>query len=164
MIRVLEGSEIWQHPVNIQDQFFQKVYKNRKTLQAVNGVLLGQFFDHTGLESHKQLVVPEDCARKIIRTLHNSPIQGQLGSKKMLNELRKRFYSPSLATNVQKVIDGCEICMKSKSIKEYQLRPPLQNIDDPSDGPEDMLEIDIVGPLTASNVFTHILTAVDVFS
>ena len=28
MIRVLEGSEILQHPVNMQDQFFQKLQKN----------------------------------------------------------------------------------------------------------------------------------------
>ena len=54
--------------------------------------------------------------------------------------------------------------MKSKSVKETQLRPPLQKIYDPCDGPEDLLEIDIVGPLPASNGFTHILTAVDVFS
>ena len=52
--------------------------------------------------------------------------------------------------------------MKFKSVKES--KPPLQKIYDPCDGPEDMLEIDIVGPLPASNGFTHILTAVDVFS
>ena len=123
-----------------------------------------QFFDHTGLESHKQLVVPEDCISKIVRTLHNSPVQGHPGLKKMLYELRKRYYSPNLACKVQKVLDVCENCMKSKSVKEPQLCPPFQKIYDPCDGPEDMLEIDIVGPLPASNGFTHILTAVDVFS
>ena len=164
MIRFLEGTEILQHPVNMQDQFFQKLHKNRKRLQVVNGVLYRQFFDHTGLESHKQLVVPEDCILKIIRTLHNSPVQGHPGLKKMFYELRKRYYSPNLACKVQKVLDGCENCMKSKSVKETQLRPPLQKIYDPCDGPEDLLEIDIVGPLPASNGFTHILTAVDVFS
>ena len=164
LIRVLEGSEILQHPVNMQDQFFQKLHKNRKRLQVVNGVLYRQFFDHTGLESHKQLVVPEDCILKIVRTLHNSPVQEHPGLKKMLYELRKRDYSPNLACKVQKVLDGCAKCMKPKSVKEPQLRPPLQKIYDPCDGPEDMLEIDIVGPLSASNGFTHILTAVDVFS
>ena len=164
MIRFLEGSEILQHPVSMQDQFFQKLHKNRKRLQVVNGVLYRQFFDHTGLMSHKQLVVPEDCILKIIRTLHNSPVQGHPGLKKMLYELRKRYYSPNLACKVQKVLDGCENCMKSKSVKELKLRPPLQKIDDPCDGPEDLLEIDIVGPLPASNGFTHNLTAVDIFS
>ena len=164
MIRVLEDSEILQHPVNMQDQFFQKLYNNRKRLQVVNRVLYRQFFDHTGLESHKQLVVPKDCILKIIRTLHNSPVQGHPGLKKMLYEIRKRYYSPNLAGKDQKVLDGCENCIKSKSKKESQLRPPLEKIYDPCDGPEDMLEIDIVGPLPASNGFTHILTAVDVFS
>ena len=140
------------------------MHRNRKRVQVVNGVLYRQFFDHTGLESHEQLVVPEDCILKIVRTLHNSPVQGRPGLKKMLYELRKRYYSPNLACEVQKVLDGCEKCMKSKSVNEPQLRPPLQKIYDPCDGPEDMLEIDIVGPLPASNSFTHILTAVDVFS
>ena len=49
MIEVLEGSEILQHPVNMQDQFFQKLHKNCKRLQVVNGVMYRQFFDHTGL-------------------------------------------------------------------------------------------------------------------
>ena len=97
MIRVLEGSEILQHPVNMQDQFFQKLHKNRKRLQVVSGVLYRQFFDHTGLESHEQLVVPEDCNLKIIRTMHNSPVQRHPGLKKLLYELRKRLLTkPSL--------------------------------------------------------------------
>ena len=140
------------------------MHRNRKRVQVVNGVLYRQFFDHTGVESHKQLVVPEDCILKIVRTLHNSPVQGQPGLKKMLYELRKRYYSPNLACKVQKILDGCEKCMKSKSLKEPQIRPPLQKIYDPCDGPKDMLEIGIVGPLPASNGSTHILTAVDVFS
>ena len=53
--------------------------------------------------------------------------------------------------------------MKSRTVEEPQFRPPLQKIYDPCDGPKDMLEKDIVGPLPASNGFTHILTAVDVF-
>ena len=154
-IRFLEGSEILQPPVSMQDQFFQKLHKNRKRFQVVNGVLYRQLFDHTGLESHKQLVVPEDCILKIIRTLHNSPVQGHPGLKKMLYELRKRYYSPNLASKVQKVLDGCENCMKSKTVKEPQLRPPLQKIYDQCDGPEDLLEIDIVGPLHVERVYTH---------
>ena len=54
--------------------------------------------------------------------------------------------------------------MKSKSVKESHLRPPLQKIYDMCDGAEDMLEIGIVGPLPASIGFTHFLTAIDVFS
>ena len=83
---------------------------------------------------------------KIIRALHNSPVQGHPDLKKMLHELRKKYNLPSSPTKVQTVIEGCENCMKSKSVKESQLRPPLQKIYDPFDGAEDMLEIDIVCP------------------
>ena len=54
MIRVLEGSELLRHPVDMQDQFFQKLYENGKRIQVVNGVLYMQIFDHAGLESHKK--------------------------------------------------------------------------------------------------------------
>ena len=54
--------------------------------------------------------------------------------------------------------------MRSKSTNESKIRPPLQKKYDPCNGPTDLMEVDIVGPLPASNGFTHILTAIDVFS
>ena len=143
---------------------FQNLYKNRKRLEDVNGVLYRIFYDLTGLESHKKIVVPDQTMLEIIRSLHNNPVQGRPGSKKMLHELRKRYYSPNLAEKTQRVLESCEICMRSKSTNEAKLRPPLQNIYDPCNGPTDLLEADIVGPLPTSNRNTHILTAIDVFS
>ena len=101
---------------------------------------------------------------EIIRSLHSNPVQGHPGSKKMLHELRKRYYSPSLAKKTQKTLESCETCMRSKSTNESKIRPPLQKIYDPCNGPTDLMEVDIVGPLPASNGFTHILTAIEVFS
>ena len=74
--------------------FFQKLHKNRKRLEIVNEVLYRIFYDYTGLESHKQIVVPDQVMLEIIRSLHNNPVQGHPVSKKMLYELRKRYYSP----------------------------------------------------------------------
>ena len=54
--------------------------------------------------------------------------------------------------------------MRSKSTNESKIRPPLQKTYDPCNGPTDLMEVDIVGPLPASNGYTHILTAIDVFS
>ena len=88
MIRVLEGSEILPHPVNMQDQFFSLIALKLDKTSSCKWCPLQAVFDHTGLESHKQLVVPEDCVMKIIRTLHTSPVHGHPGSKK-LHELRK---------------------------------------------------------------------------
>ena len=101
---------------------------------------------------------------QIIRSLHSNPVQGHPGSKKILHELRKRYHSPNLAEKTQKILESCETCKRSNSVNESKIRPPLQKIYDPCNGPSDLMEVDIVGPLPTSNGFTHILTAIDVFS
>ena len=101
---------------------------------------------------------------EIFRSFHNNPVMGHPGSKKMLHELHKRFYSPSLSEKTQRILERCETCMRSKSTSETKLHPPLQKIFDPCNGPTDLLEVDIVGPLPASNSYTLILTEIDVFS
>ena len=135
--------------------FYHKLHKNRKRLENVNGVLYCIFYDHTGLEYHKQIVVPEQVMLEIIMSLHSNPVQGHPVSKKMLQELRKLYYSPSLAEKTQKVLKSCETCMRSQSSNESKLCPPLQKRYEPCNGPTDLLEIDIVGPLHASNGYTH---------
>ena len=97
MLIILSGETTLTHPVNLMSTFFQKLHKNRKRLENVNGVLYHKFFDLTGLESHKQVVVPDQVMLEIIKPLHSNPVQRHPGSKKMLHELRKRYYSPSLA-------------------------------------------------------------------
>ena len=91
-------------------------------------------------------------------------MQGHPGSKKMLYELRKRYCSPNLAIKVQDTIYGCKLCAHSKRPNNSQLKPPLQKIYDPSNGPDDLMVNDLVGPLPASNGFTPILTSIDIFS
>ena len=102
MVKILSGETTLTDSVNLMSTFFQKLYKNRKRLENVNGVLYRIFYDHTGLESHKQIVVPDQVMLEIIKSLHSNPVQGHPGSKKMLHELRKRYYSPSLAEKKHK--------------------------------------------------------------
>ena len=146
------------------NQYFQKLHKHIKRLEVNNGVLYRKYFDQTGLESHKQIVVPENSMIDIIKKLHNNTTQGHPGSKKMLHEIRKRYYSINLAVKVQQVRDSCKWCTHTKRVDDSKLKPPLQKIYEPSNGPEDLMEIDIVGPLPNSNGSTHILTGKNVFS
>ena len=92
-------------------------------------------------------------------------MQGHPGASKMLAELRKRFnYVPGLTEMVQVFVTSCQTCIKSKPVKNNSITPPLEPIYDPCKGPEDILEIDLVGELPRSNGHTHILTACDYFS
>ena len=91
MLKILSGETTLTHPVNLMSTFFQKLHINRKRLENVNGVLYRIFYDHTGLESHKQIVKPDQVILKIIKSLRSYPVQKHPGSKKMLHELRKRY-------------------------------------------------------------------------
>ena len=96
--------------------------------------------------------------------MHGDPMQGHPGASKMLVELRKRYYIPSLSEHVSKYVSNCIECIKAKPVNPRRLMPPLEKIYDPCNGPEDVLEIDLVGELPNSNGYTLILTACDYFS
>ena len=96
--------------------------------------------------------------------MYGDLMQGHPGASKMLVELRKRYYLPGLSEHVSKYVSNCTDCIKAKSVDPKRLVPPLEKIYDPSNGPEDVLEIDLVGELPCSNGYTHILTVGDYFS
>ena len=81
----------------------------------------------------------------------------------MLHELRRRNYSPNLSELVLQYVSNCQDCIRSKPIRKAATTPPLQQIYDPCNGPEDILEIDLVGEFPHANGFTHVLTACDYF-
>ena len=101
---------------------------------------------------------------QMIKELHNDPLQGHPGIKKMLQELRQKYYNPNLTQKVTKFVNNCEWCLRAKDVRKETLLPPLQQIYDPCDGPEDLMEIDLVGELPNSNGYRYILTACDVFT
>ena len=130
----------------------------------MNNVLYRQFFDNVGKLAYRQIVVPPETTEAIIRTMHGDPMQGHPGASKMLSELRKRYYVPNLTEKVQEFVNNCQECIKTKPAKPNALIPPLEPIYDPCNGPEDVLEIDLVGELPRSNGYSQILTACDYFS
>ena len=163
MVRILTNNEPLPSHVNFTSSFFQKLVKNRKRLEVVNKVLYRNFFDNTGRFLLKQIVVPPETTMPIIRTMHGDPMQGHPGASKMLVELRKRYYIPNASEHESKYVSNCIECIRAKPVNPKRLTPPLEKIYDPCNGPEDVLEIDLVGELPNSNGYTHILTACDYF-
>ena len=163
MIRVWRADELPPNHKNFTCRLFQKLTNYKKRPEVVNNSLLCKFYNHRGNETHKQLVVPEATMANIIMRLRRDPMQGHLGSSKQLHTLRERYYSRNLAEQVQRFFKNCDNSIKAKPCAERNLKPPLQQIYDPCDGPTDIMEYDLVGELPNSNGFTQILTATDVF-
>ena len=162
MVRVLVNNEPLSNHVIFASSFFQKLVKKR--LEIVNKVTYRKFFDNTGRVFFKQIVVPPETTLPIIRTMHGDPMQGDPGATKMLVEFRERYYIPNLSEHVSKFVSNCTDCLKAKPANPKHLTPPLEKVYDHCNGPEDILEIDLVGELPCSNRYTHILTACDYFS
>ena len=77
-------------------------------------------------------------------------------NRKRLEVVNKALY--------RKFFDNTGRVLKAKPVNPKRLIPPLEKIYDPCNGPEDILEIDLVGELPCSNGYTHILMACDYFS
>ena len=78
----------------------------------------------------------------------------------MLGELIEMHYAPNVAEKMQRFVNNCQPCMKTKPVKTSNITPPLE----PIYGPKDTLEYDFVGGLPRSNGYSHILTACDCFA
>ena len=151
VIRIITVQETPPNQVKFASSFFQKLFKNRKRLEVVNNVLYRQFCDNVGNLAYRQIVVPPETTEAIISTMHGDPMQEHPGASKKLGELRKRYHITNLADKVQRFVNNCQDCIKAKPVKPSSVTPPLKPIYDPCNGPEDVLEIDLVGELPRSN-------------
>ena len=91
-------------------------------------------------------------------------MQGRPGASKMIDVSRSRYYAPDLTRKAQDYTDDFQMCMRAKPCSNTKLRPPIEQTYGPCDEPEDVIEIDSICELPASNRYTHILTVFDNFS
>ena len=82
----------------------------------------------------------------------------------MLQEIRQRYYYPSMAKHVQKWVEGCEQCARDKRVPNATITPELLNLPERDLGPEDAMQIDLLPNLPPSGGYENLLKAIDVFS
>ena len=82
----------------------------------------------------------------------------------MLQEIRQRYYYPSMAKHVKKWVEGCEQCARDKRVPNATITPELLNLPEWDLGPEDAMQIDLLPNLPPSGGYENVLTAIDVFS
>ena len=82
----------------------------------------------------------------------------------MMQEIRQKYYFPSIATYVRNWVHDCEICIKDKRINNTRITPEIIHIPERDLGPEDFMEIDLLPELPPSGGFENVITAIDVFS
>ena len=81
-----------------------------------------------------------------------------------MQEIRQKYYFPSIATNVRNWVRGCKICIQDKRLKNTRITPELIQIPAWDLGPEDFMQMDLLPELRPSGRYENIITAKDVFS
>ena len=112
---------------------------------------------------YHQILLPQHLLRELLQSLHGAAHKHP-GISKMLQDIRQRYYYPSMAKHVKKWVEGCEQCARDKRVPNATITPELLNLPEWDLGPEDAMQIDLLPNLPPSGGYENVLTAIDVFS
>ena len=148
----------------LNDARYKHYSRNKKRIIIKDDILYRQYYNDIGDVSHLQVLLPGQLLKVLqLQSLHGTAGK-QPGISKMMQEIRQKYYFPSIATYVRNWVRDCEICIHDKRIKNTRITPELIHIPEWDLGPEDLMQIDLLPELPPSGGFENIITAIDVFS
>ena len=143
----------------------QSYHRQLKTMfVGADGVLYRKFFQHNGRQFLKQIVIPKHLRQELLHRLHHATTQAHPGIRAVQQEFRLKFYYPNYQEDIEEYIKNCVTCAQLKSVPEKQLRPTMMGVSMKTRFPGDVMQLDLLGAFKPSAGYTHILTAIDVFS
>ena len=146
-----------------QDARYRHYANNLERIVLKDEILTRQYFDETGNVKYHQILLSQHLLQELLQSLHRTAHKHP-GISKMLQEIRQRYYYPSMAKHVKKWVEGCEECARDKRVPNTTIMPELLNLPEWDLGPEDAMQIDLLPNLPPSGGFENVLTAIDVFS
>ena len=146
-----------------QDARYRHYASNPERIVLKDEILTRQYFDETGNVKYHQILLPQHLLQELLQSLHGTAHKHP-GISKKLQEIRQRYYYPSMANHVKKWVEGCEQCARDKQVPNTTTTPELLNLLEWDLGPEDAMQIDLLPNLPPSGVYENVLTAIDVFS
>lgn len=110
-----------------------------------------------------KLWVPKTMTSSLISGAHDPPSASHCGIVKTLERLRRKFYWPGMAKQVNEYIGSCEICKQTKA-PNYVTRPPMGDQIE-VERPWQRVYTDLLGPYPRSKMGnTFVLVVLDQFS
>ena len=155
--------EEYSESVLQQDSRYRHQVKNLELIVVKEDISTRQYFDETGNVKYHQILLPEHLLQELLQSIHGTTHKHP-GISKMLQEIRQRFYYPSMMNYVKKWVEGCGQCAKDKRVANATITPELLNLPEWDLGPEDAMQIDLLPNRSQSGNNENVLTAIDVFS
>ncbi|QRW10290.1 Retrotransposable element Tf2 protein [Ceratobasidium sp. AG-Ba] len=109
-----------------------------------------------------RIVIPEnkEIRLAILEMHHDNPIAGHQGQARTLELISRRYYWPAMKQQVNRFVETCEICQRSKGHKQYAPQKPLPIPQKPWED----IAYDFIVKLPESQGMDSILVVIDCFS
>ena len=146
----------------LKDARYMHYSRNKKRIIIKDDILYRQYYNDIGEVSHLQVLLPVQLLRVLLQSLHGTAGKHP-GISNMMQEIRQKYYFPSIATYVRNWDRDCEICIQDKRRNNTRITPELIHIPECDLGPEDFMQIDLFPELPPSWGYENIITAMDVF-
>ena len=137
--------------------------RNKKRIIIKDDVLYRKYYDDIGEVSHLQVLLPRQLLKVLLQSLHGTAGKHP-GYSKMMQEIRQKYYFPSIAAYVRNWVRDCEICIQDKRINNTRITPELIHIQEWDLGPEDLMQVNLLPEILQSGGYENIITAMDEFS
>ena len=147
----------------LNDARYMHYSRNKRRIIIKDDILYRQYYNDTGEVSHLQVLLPGQLLKVLLQSLHGTAGKHP-GISKMMQEIRHKYYFPSIATYVRNWVRDCEICIQDKRINNTRITPELIHITEWDLGPEDLMQIDLLPEIPPSGGYENIITAIHVFS
>ena len=147
----------------LNDARYMHYSRNKKRIIIKDDILYRQYYNDIGEVSHLEVLLHGQLLKVFLQSLHGTAGKHP-GISKMMQEIRQKYYFPSIATYVRNCVRDCEICIQDKHINNTRITPELIHIPEWDLGPEDLMQIDLLPELPPSGGYENIITAIDVFS
>jgi transposase InsO family protein len=131
-------------------------------LKVVEGVVYRSWYNHEGLTTKWQVVLPESMHRECMEVAHQGRTGGHLGPDRTAKQVQRRAYWVAWGKDVKAFVRACSQCA-CYSRAEAPRQGYMQAA--PVGEPWERVAIDITGPHPASKTGNrYILTVLDHFS
>ena len=147
----------------LNDARYMHYSRNRKRIIIKEDILYQQFYNDISEVSHLQVLLPGQLLKVLLQSLHGTAGKHP-GFSKMMQQIRQKYYFPSIATYDRNWVRDCEICIQDKRINNTRITPELIHIPEWDLGPEDLMQIDLLPELPPSGGYENIIMEIDVFS
>ena len=140
--------------------FSRALYRQFDSLCLKNDVLCRTFADTAGQPLYYQIVLPRVLVNAFVDVIHCDSA-GHLKFEKCVQLVKAKAWWYTYRNDLQLAVASCDKCnsfTRSRPPKQGRLRPTVVG------GPCERWAIDLMGNFPASNGYTYIFTAIDVFT